>query len=101
VLAPETGFVVSVTGVMRKHHRQLDISVGISGPHDFTVRLQRRPSSDIARVHRISHPTFVTIAKRPSDWGVKRSELVAVICPSAQGGFEEEEGEQFESATPK
>jgi hypothetical protein len=38
VLASETGLVVSVIGVMRKHRRQLDISVGISGPHDFAVR---------------------------------------------------------------
>ncbi len=38
VLAPETGFVVSVPGVKRELHRPVDISVGISGPHDFTVR---------------------------------------------------------------
>src|ERR1700733_12224122 len=37
-------------------------------------------------VHRIPHPTFVTTAKRPSYWGVKRGELVAVICPTAQVG---------------
>jgi hypothetical protein len=48
----------------------LDISVGISGPHDFAVRLQPRPSGDIACVHRIAHPTFVTVAKRPSYSGV-------------------------------
>jgi hypothetical protein len=39
VLAPETGFVVSVAGAMRRHCHQLDISVGISGPHDFAVRI--------------------------------------------------------------
>jgi hypothetical protein len=32
------GFIVSVIGVTRERHRQLDISVGISGPHDFAVR---------------------------------------------------------------
>ena len=38
VLSPETGLIASVTGVMRKHHRQLDASIGASGPHDFAVR---------------------------------------------------------------
>ena len=73
---------------MRKHRRQLDASVGASGPHDFAVRgrprksrsaglvpvppkLQRRRISAARlatpRVHRIPRPTFVTIAKRPSD----------------------------------
>jgi len=91
VLAPETGrrpgFVVSVAGHDAKHHRQLDISVGISGPHDFAVRLQRRPSSGIACVHRIPCPTFVTVAKRPSYSGVELGEVVKVICPTAQGEF--------------
>jgi hypothetical protein len=32
---------------MRKHCHQLDISVGMSGPHDFAVRLQSRSSSDL------------------------------------------------------
>ena len=45
--------------------RELDASVGASGPHDFAVR-----ASVIrlltCRVHRIPHPTSVTIAKRPS-----------------------------------
>jgi hypothetical protein len=44
---------------------KLDPSIGRSGPHAFAVRIgrvrQRRQS-----VHRIPHPTFVTIAKRPS-----------------------------------
>jgi hypothetical protein len=48
-----------------KHHRQLDASVGASGPHGFAVRAQRHSSFDVACVHRIPHPTFVTIAIRP------------------------------------
>ena len=36
-----------------KHHRQLDASVGASGPHDFAVRTQRHSSVDVARVHRL------------------------------------------------
>jgi hypothetical protein len=35
-----------------KHRRQLDISVGISGPRDFTVR-KARIRQVRARVHRI------------------------------------------------
>jgi hypothetical protein len=45
--------------------RELDASVGASGPHDFAVRLKRHSS----RAHpRPPHPapTFVTIASRPS-----------------------------------
>jgi hypothetical protein len=59
-----------VTGLCCHHrlrdHRldKLDISVGISGPHDFAVRGRR---IRLARRPRPSHPapTFVTIAKRP------------------------------------
>jgi hypothetical protein len=53
---------------MRKHCRQLDAGVGASGPHDFAVR----PNLLVAQrqgVHRIPHPTSVTIAKRPSRGG--------------------------------
>ncbi len=28
----------TISGVMRNHHRQLDASLGASGPHDFAVR---------------------------------------------------------------
>jgi hypothetical protein len=38
---------------MRKHRHQLDISVGISGPHDFTVR---EPRARLVRNARPSHP---------------------------------------------
>ena len=38
VLAPETGLYCLRRRRDAKHHRQLDISVGISGPHDFAVR---------------------------------------------------------------
>jgi hypothetical protein len=63
--------------------RELDASVGASGPHDFAVRCNSRPPAvdrsriqrtrpaipsraKRCRVHRIPCPTFVTIAKRPS-----------------------------------
>src|ERR1700743_3401726 len=33
------GFLVTITGVMREHHRPLDANPGASGPHDFAARL--------------------------------------------------------------
>jgi hypothetical protein len=58
------GLFVTIPGVKRQLHRQVDISVEISGPRGLAVRLKR---VRLARqsVHRIPHPTFVTIAKRP------------------------------------
>jgi hypothetical protein len=54
----------------RSSSRQLGISVGMPGPHDFAVRNDiSRPHKDCAlnhRVHRIPLSTLVTIAKRPS-----------------------------------
>jgi hypothetical protein len=32
------GFLAPIAGAMRKHHRQLNPSVGRPGPHDFAVR---------------------------------------------------------------
>ena len=66
-----------------QHCRQLDASVGASGPHDFAVRLllhsSRAPKASTAsRAQR-----FVTIAKRPSYRGGTREE-VPVICPTSQ-----------------
>ena len=49
VLAPETGLsCLRRQPQCEKHCRQLDISVGISGPHDFAVR-ERLLSSDATR----------------------------------------------------
>jgi hypothetical protein len=50
---------------MRKHRGPLDASVEASGPHDFAVR-DTRIRLVRCCVHRISRPTFVTIARRPS-----------------------------------
>ena len=59
-----------VTGLSCHHHRrdtsrQLDASVGASGPHGFAVRLAR---ARLSRTRRPPHliATFVTIASRPS-----------------------------------
>ena len=65
---------------------KLDTSVGVSGPHDFAVRNSRARLAR-RRVHRIPHPTFVTIAKRPSLRGAGWRELVALICPTAKAKY--------------
>jgi hypothetical protein len=70
--------------------RQLDPSVGGPGPHDFAVR----PA--VARlatqgVHRIPHPTSVTIAKRPScERGTART--MSLIWPSDKAKSFSKEG---------
>ena len=63
-LSPVTGLVCHCRP--RGRLRELDASVGASGPHDFAVRGLHRSSSRCNRVHRIPLPTSVTIAKRPS-----------------------------------
>jgi hypothetical protein len=47
--------------------RKLDISVGISGPHDFAVRFAGAPVLRTQSVHRIPHSTFVTTRNAPPD----------------------------------
>jgi len=57
------GFLATVAGVMRRdtacamrgHHRQLDLSVGRPGPHDFAVRENAVRRSAFSRP---SHPAF-------------------------------------------
>ena len=58
--------------------RQLDTSVGVSGPHDFAVRLRRVRQSAI-RVHRIP-PRVDDVAQRPSVGGTE--EAIPLICCS-------------------
>jgi hypothetical protein len=43
-LAPETGLYCLRHRRDGKHRRQFDISIGISGPHDFAVRFKLRSS---------------------------------------------------------
>ena len=38
IRAPWRPCCATIARVMRKHHRQLDASIGASGPHDFAVR---------------------------------------------------------------
>jgi hypothetical protein len=43
-LSSVIGRFVTVVGAMRKHCRQLNVSVETSGPHDFAVRPKPRSS---------------------------------------------------------
>ncbi len=84
-LSPGTGLFAPV-GREPVEFDDLDISTGISGPHDFAVReciARPRNSRRHAHVHRISSPTLVTIAKRPSHRaGTPKN--VNLICPTRQ-----------------
>jgi hypothetical protein len=63
VLSPVTGLFCHRR---LQDHRldRLDISVGISGPHDFAVRFRAvRPLA--AKTSTASRPTFVTMANAP------------------------------------
>gem|GEM_PF-4844349 len=65
----------------RSSTRGLDISVGISGPHDFAVRADAFRQEHHC-VHRIPRPTFVTIGQTPLLVEAGRGELLKVICPT-------------------
>jgi hypothetical protein len=57
-----------------------------SGRQDHTASPSAgaaRSSAALPRVHRIPHPTFVTIAKRPSCEAGRR-DSVMVICPTGK-----------------
>jgi hypothetical protein len=64
-LSPVTGLSCHRHRRDAKHHRQLDASVGASGPHDFAVR---KPSAFVNALpaSTASRPASVTIASRPS-----------------------------------
>ena len=64
-LSPVTGLSCHRHRRDAKYRRQLDISVGISGPHDFAVR-RHAPSSEAPPASIASRPAFVTIASCPS-----------------------------------
>jgi hypothetical protein len=81
VLSPVTG--LSCHRRRRSCLHRLDSSVGASGPHDFAVRSRHHSSTDVACVHCIPLPTFVTTAKRPS-YRVRDGENVPVICGQDQ-----------------
>jgi hypothetical protein len=83
--------------------RELDTSVGASGPHDFAVRcnISRPRAVDHSQAHHPPcdpiarktlprpphpHPASVTIAIRPSG-GVGWREFVEMICPTGEAKY--------------
>ena len=82
-LSPVTGLVCHRHRRDAKHHRQLDASVGASGPHDFAVRVSA-VRQRAARVHRIPPPTSVTIAKRPSEKAGPNRYIADFTPPSSE-----------------
>ncbi|MGJ5113284.1 hypothetical protein [Bradyrhizobium sp. HKCCYLRH1043] len=69
--------------------RQVDTSIGVSGHHDFTVRIMPfvRATDHAAapHAHRSPGSTFVTIAIRPShEPGMAGN--IGLICPTTQVG---------------
>ena len=85
VLSPVTGLFCHRRPREAFASRELDTSVGVSGPHDFAVRSARARQSQ-ALASTASHRTFVTIASRPSH-RVRRRELVALICPTGKAEY--------------
>ena len=83
-------FVLSpVTGLFCHRRRadtsaQLDTSVGVTGPHDFAVRIGVARQRHL-RVHRI--PPRVRDDRDTPLSGARRLELVAVICPTGQAKY--------------
>jgi hypothetical protein len=71
---------------MRKHCGQLDISVEISGPHDFAVRTDARR---LCATMRPSQPAPNVRDDREAPLVEERgpAELMELICPTAQGEF--------------
>jgi hypothetical protein len=57
---------------------KLDTSVGVSGRHDFAVRLQHRSSCGAINVHRIPRSTFVTTRNAPPD--ERGTGLALLLC---------------------
>jgi hypothetical protein len=83
VVSPETGFL-SPSPRNAKHCREL---IPASGYQDATTSPSARNAFvfRIESVHRIPHPTFVTIAKRPSVQGRGTAVLMDLIWAKREG----------------
>ena len=66
--------------------RQLDASIGASGPHDFAVRLSMH-SSRAPQASTASRATFVTIAKRPFVHGHGTAGLMDLIWAKCEAKY--------------
>jgi hypothetical protein len=73
-------FATVIDGLLR----QLDTSVGVSGPHDFAVRFSAIRQERI-RVHRI--PPRNRDDRVSPLCGTGRAELVEMICPTGKAEY--------------
>jgi hypothetical protein len=83
-LPGDRAFLSPSPATMRKHHRQLDASVGASGPHDFAVRGFARSSSALTSSI-ASRANVRDDRDTPLFVGAEWREVLKVICPSGQG----------------
>jgi hypothetical protein len=83
VLSPVTGLVCH-RRPREVAFRELDTSVGVSGPHAFAVRLKRR-SSVSASASTASRPASVTLRNAPL-WD-RTAEILEVICPTREAKY--------------
>jgi hypothetical protein len=81
-LLGDRAFLPPSQAAMPKHRRPLDISVEMSGSHDFAVRLARVRLAQQA-VHRIPQPNVRDDRETPLG-GPGTPEEVPVICPTSQ-----------------
>jgi hypothetical protein len=65
-------------------NRQLDASVGASGPHDFAVRFSAVRQKHI-RVHRI--PPHVRDDREPPLLSGETGRIKSLICPTAEAKY--------------
>ena len=63
-LSPVTGLFCHRRSCGNRYPRKLDTSVGVSGPHDFAVRLSHARQSQLSRPPHPA-PTLVTLANAP------------------------------------
>jgi hypothetical protein len=81
-LSPATG--LSCHRRLRTCIRKLDTSVGVSGPHDFSVRLSAlRPKAHPRPPH--PAPRFVTLRNAPL-WD-RTARVVEMICPTPKAKY--------------
>ena len=100
-LTPSSADMFCLSPVGPTQLRELDTSVGVSGPHDFAVRNNRPRAVDRSQAHHPPcnpaarktlprpphpHPASVTIAIRPSG-GVGWRKFVEMICPTGEAKY--------------
>ena len=87
-LSPVTGFLATVAP-KKLASRELDASIGASGPHDFAVRF-RAVRQKRSHVHRI--PPHVRDDREPPLLSGETGGFKSLICPTAKVEYFSKEG---------